>query len=150
MNVTRTWITIVSLLCLLIILSGTAWVLNDSLFSFKDPQCDINSGRCLISLEDRDLEITLGPMPAKSLIPMQLSIMTTGQQPSHIWADVQGVDMYMGINQFELKQTDHGWQGITELAVCTTDMMKWVIAVYLSVEGQPQQRVNLYFDSEVS
>lgn len=134
----------------MVIVSFAVWFINDRHETSNVSGCEIDSGSCTISLSGRDLKITFGPMPAKSLTPMQLTIEVQGQQPDDIWVDIQGTDMYMGINQFKLTPSGKTWQGTTELAVCTTDQMRWLARVYVGFSGQAQQTFNLYFHSEAS
>ena len=79
---------------------------------------------------------------------MRLELTTSNRNISKVWVDLQGVDMFMGVNQFELVHTGNAWQGITELAVCTTGKMRWLARVIIE---QPQGEtlfLDLTFDAE--
>ena len=85
-------------------------------------------------------------MPARSLNKMTLTADTELPGVNRVWVDLQGADMYMGVNQFEMKETEGLWQGQTELAVCTTDTMTWLATVIFETESE-QEIVELRFDA---
>jgi len=110
------------------------------------PHCDINSGRCEVVSNDIEYQFTLGPMPARSLNKMTLTADTELPGVNRVWVDLQGADMYMGVNQFEMKETEGLWQGQTQLAVCTTDTMTWLATVIFETDSE-QEIVELRFDA---
>ena len=140
-----------TLATLAILLLGIAalsfWSLQNS-STGKTASCEIDSGKCQFSLDQQNYQISFGPMPARALQPMRLELTTSNRNISKVWVDLQGVDMFMGVNQFELVHTGNAWQGITELAVCTTGKMRWLARVIIE---QPQGEtlfLDLTFDAE--
>jgi hypothetical protein len=110
--------------------------------------CEIDSGKCQFSLDQHNYQISFGPMPARALQPMRLELATSNRNIAKIWVDLQGVDMYMGVNQFELTDIENGWQGTTELAVCTTGKMRWLARVIVEQTRGDTLFFDLTFDAE--
>jgi hypothetical protein len=110
--------------------------------------CEIDSGKCEFTLDQQDYQISFGPMPAKSLQPMRLELATSNRNITKVWVDLQGVDMYMGVNQFELTDIGNSWQGTTELAVCTTGKMRWLARVIIEQNPGETLFLDLTFDAE--
>ena len=79
---------------------------------------------------------------------MTLELATSNTNITKVWVDLQGVDMYMGVNQFELVDTGNAWQGITELAVCTTGKMRWLARVIIEQSQGETLFLDLTFDAE--
>ncbi|MEY3038234.1 MAG: hypothetical protein RL143_801 [Pseudomonadota bacterium] len=110
--------------------------------------CEIDSGKCEFTLDQQDYQISFGPMPAKALQPMRLELATSNRNITKVWVDLQGVDMYMGVNQFELTDIGNSWQGTTELAVCTTGKMRWLARVIIEQNPSETLFLDLTFDAE--
>jgi hypothetical protein len=85
-------------------------------------------------------------MPARSLNNMTLVAETNLPGINRVWVDLQGADMYMGVNQFELENIESQWQGQTQLAVCTTGTMTWIAKVIFETDTE-QKIVELRFDA---
>ena len=132
-----------SLICSIVLLTWAS-----QLFLGPKPvsHCDINSGRCEVVNDDIRYHFTLGPMPARSLNSMTLTAETDLPEVNRVWVDLQGADMYMGVNQFEMEKSDHLWQGKTQLAVCTTGTMTWLAKVIFETDSE-QEIVELRFDA---
>ena len=117
---------------------------------FLEPQtvshCDINSGKCDVVNDGIEYRFTLGPMPAQSLTTMTLTAETNLTGVNRVWVDLQGADMYMGVNQFEMEQSEQLWQGKTQLAICTTGTMTWLAKVIFETNSE-QEIVELRFDA---
>ena len=76
----------------------------------------------------RSLEFELAPRQARSLEPLEFRVRTEGMDTTTVNIQLEGRDMYMGINQLQLQPVpgEPGlWRGIGELAVCTTGEMIW-------------------------
>ena len=131
---------LVSVLALLI------WASQDYLNTKSVSACDINSGQCEVISNDFQYRFTLGPMPARSLNNMTLVAETNLPGINRVWVDLQGADMYMGVNQFELENIESQWQGQTQLGVCTTGTMTWVAKVIFETDTE-QKIVELRFDA---
>lgn len=138
--------TVVSLL-LISFVAILIWATQRLLDAESIPQCDINSGQCEVINSDIQFRFTLGPMPAKSLNEMTLTSKTNLPGVNRVWVDLQGADMYMGVNQFEMVATDDAWQGQTQLAVCTTGTMTWLAKVIFETDSG-QQIVELRFEAQ--
>lgn len=149
-----------ALLCLLLlaVLAGATWYQQ----SMVSPgavrhDCDLQQGSCQLKVGDGTLRLEAGPLPLRSLSPLKLSLSLDGMDARRIRADLQGAEMYMGINQFELEpatdpktsgadKTDlpirsQHWQGKTELAVCTTGSMVWQLTLEIETPEGPQQHL---------
>lgn len=122
------------------------WASKDYLNSESMSACDINSGQCEVNSQDIQYRFTLGPMPARSLNNMTLTAETNLPGINRVWVDLQGADMYMGVNQFELEKIESQWKGQTQLAVCTTGSMTWIAKVILETDSE-QKIVELRFDA---
>ena len=110
--------------------------------------CEIDTGNCHFSLDQQDYQISFGPMPARALQPMKLELTTSNRKIAKVWVDLQGVDMYMGVNQFELTDIGDSWKGTTELAVCTTGKMRWLARVIIEQNPGETLFLDLTFDAE--
>ena len=104
--------------------------------------CDLQSGPC----EMGNFQVSLGPAPIASLKPLTLNLEGTDTAWEQVTADLQGADMYMGQNRITLNKTASGWQGTTELAVCTTGTMRWRLTLTLS-QGERHQQHLFEFDA---
>lgn len=133
------------LLSLLAVVLGSArWyqqsLAPDSLGTHHD--CDLQQGSCNIKLGTGILQVDAGPLPLRSLNPLNLTLQFEGEQPEQITAELQGAEMYMGINRFELNPDGQGnWYGKTELAVCTTGTMRWQLLLMLQTDTGPEQHL---------
>ncbi len=104
--------------------------------------CNLQQGACRIELSNGRLQLEAGPLPMRSLSPLNLALSVDGLDAKRILADLQGADMYMGINQFELQRSSAAhWQGQTELAVCTTGSMRWQLTLAIETPEGTQQHL---------
>ncbi|MBA4501182.1 hypothetical protein [Marinobacterium marinum] len=104
--------------------------------------CDLQRGICQIELNNGRLQLEAGPLPMRSLSPLRLTLRADGIEATSILADLQGKDMYMGVNQFELTPSAESlWHGQTELAVCTTGSMQWQLTLTIATPDTTQQHV---------
>ncbi len=104
--------------------------------------CDLQQGACQIELGTGRLLLEAGPLPMRSLSPLNLALSLNGIEAKRILADLQGADMYMGINQFELQYSPgSNWHGQTELAVCTTGSMRWQLTLEIETPEGTQQHL---------
>lgn len=72
------------------------------------------------------LALTSGPARAGEIV--QFSLQLEGIQPESVALQLEGRDMYMGINRLQLEEAADQpglWLGSTELAICTTHLMQW-------------------------
>ncbi len=104
--------------------------------------CDLQQGACHVELSNGRLQLEAGPRPLRSLSPLNLALGLEGVEASRIRVDLQGAEMYMGINRFELQRgSDARWHGQTELAVCTTGSMLWQLTVEIETPKGPEQHL---------
>ncbi|GAA0687366.1 hypothetical protein GCM10009104_11810 [Marinobacterium maritimum] len=141
-------------LLLLAVLAGATWY-QQSLAPQAGVirhECDLQQGPCQIELSNGRLQLEAGPLPMRSLSPLKLALSLDGMNANRILADLQGADMYMGINQFELQRISETnsadtssantpWQGQTELAVCTTGSMRWQLTLAIETPEGTQQHL---------
>ena len=96
--------------------------------------CDLHTGACIASRGNQQLQLRITPGPLESLKPLDVEVRLQHLDARQVMLDLQGVDMYMGLNQIHLTQDETRpdiWRGTTELAVCTTGEMTWQASVYV-------------------
>ncbi|KAA0875056.1 hypothetical protein [Nitrincola tapanii] len=105
--------------------------------------CDLHQGVCSAERGQIQLSLSMTPRPLVSLQPLDIHLELQGVEADWVQLDLQGVEMYMGLNQTLLQSVSsadaastHLWSGQTELAVCTTGEMTWRAQVIFSAEGQ--------------
>lgn len=108
--------------------------------------CDLNQGPCELEIDGQPARLSLAPIPVRSATPLTFTLELGGQQPERVWLDLQGAEMYMGINQSEFQKRDGLWIANTELAVCTTGTMLWRARITLEERATPL-RVELTFEA---
>ncbi|SFG95090.1 hypothetical protein [Neptunomonas qingdaonensis] len=89
--------------------------------------CDLNNGPCTASQGNKSISVAITPEKISSLVPLVFSVTLTNINAQSVILDLQGKDMFMGINQIKLSPASDGntWEGTAELAVCTTNTMFW-------------------------
>jgi hypothetical protein len=96
--------------------------------------CDLHTGACIASRGNQQLQLRITPGPLESLKPLEVEVRLQHLDARQVMFDLQGVEMYMGLNQIHLVQDEERpdiWRGNTELAVCTTGEMTWRASVYV-------------------
>lgn len=113
----------------------------------------LNSGTAFLSLQ---------PRPIRSSKSFNFEVKLTGVQPDRVWIDLQGKEMYMGVNQTELTRTISSIETFTEnetpthsasslgalwsapgsIGLCTTGEMIWNLRLIL--ETAEQQKIYLF------
>ncbi len=134
----RQWTLLVLIaLVLLALLVLPKWVneqqTEDSVFIPPLP-CNLHQGVCIASAGKQVLQLSLSPGPLASTQPLNIEVRLQHFDASQVMLDLQGVEMYMGLNQTQLQQDPERpdvWRGTTELAVCTTGEMTWRASVYI-------------------
>ena len=109
--------------------------------------CDLNSRACSAEGDGVQLTFALTPRPIRPAQPLMAELRLSGIQASKVRLSLEGRDMYMGINQIELKAGNEPgqWVGNTSLAVCTTGRMVW--RAHLIIE-QGNRTLTTAFDFE--
>lgn len=129
---------------LLAVLAGASWY--QQTLAPQDGtvrhDCDLQQGLCHVELNNSRLELEAGPLPIRSLSQLNLTLNLEGLDARRIWADLQGADMYMGVNQFEFQRDSAlRWRGHTELAVCVTGSMTWQLTLKIETPAGLQQHL---------
>lgn len=109
---------------------------DDSVFIPPLP-CDLHQGRCIASSGKQVLQLSLTPGPLVSMQPLSIEVRLQHFDARQVMLDLQGIEMYMGLNQTQLQQDPERpgvWHGTTELAVCTTGDMTWRASVYIDTD----------------
>lgn len=150
---------LLTILLLLAVAGGLLWgvpqLVDDSTLQattgertqLTPPACDLNRGACRLAQDDWTLEFSLGPTPIASLKTLQVDARLSGLEAQAVTVLLEGRDMYMGLNQTQLKpdlSTGH-WQGNTELAVCSTGRMTWRARVLIDTDNDNYET---WFDFE--
>ena len=94
-------------------------------------QCDLTKGACYAKLDEVEIALSIEPKQFSSLKPLLFTAEISGLDATEAILDLQGKEMYMGINQtpLTLNPNTQVWTGVTELAVCTTGSMLWQASV---------------------
>ncbi len=120
----------------LILLGAAVWLLPQLLNPANsgqhkmsvNPDCDLHNGGCDARSDGRQLRLEISPQPIESMVPLEVSVELKGWSADAVALSLTGKDMYMGLNQIELKaDSDNAniWRGKTQLAVCVTGEMVW-------------------------
>lgn len=115
----------------------------------SDISCSIKQSSCTASLGERQIKLSVTPNEIRSTIPLQFEAVLSGIDADAVQLTLEGRDMYMGINQTPLSpvaEGNHTWQGISELAVCTTGEMIWRARI-TAREGQNIIEANFDFSA---
>lgn len=131
------WLLWAGLLLLILALASFAQQQMSADKGARFHDCDLQQGSCQFD----GFNLSVGPAPIRSLQPLTLKLTATeGGDYEQVVADLQGADMYMGQNRFNLAQSENNqWQANTELAVCTTGSMRWRLTLSLTRNGTTQQ-----------
>ncbi|WP_299198135.1 hypothetical protein [uncultured Amphritea sp.] len=133
----------------LILLAGfilAVW-LGSSMFSLPSSEapgvastCDLNKQSCTVDMGEVSITLDIQPRPVRSLIPLNYRVSIDGARASKVMINLQGSEMYMGINQTELTPVENipgDFSGKGELAVCTTGEMLWRLTVSAETAAGP-------------
>jgi len=112
--------------------------------------CNLSVGPCEFTTNAGVAWLELSPRPISSASPFQVGVSYPGDALSSIWIDLQGREMYMGINQVTLEWSDEGqsghWQAEANLGICTTGTMRWVLNLILE-QSDGQEVYQFEFDA---
>ena len=109
---------------------------EDSVFIPPLP-CNLHQGVCVASSGKQLVQLSMTPGPLVSMQPLSIEVRLQHFDARQVMLDLQGIEMYMGLNQTQLQQDPERpdvWRGTTELAVCTTGEMTWRASVYIDTE----------------
>ncbi|MGB0466594.1 MAG: hypothetical protein ACPGF7_03555 [Pontibacterium sp.] len=93
-----------------------------------DNNCSIKESACTARSGKHSVTLRVAPREIKSAIPLDFQVQLEGIDASAISLNLEGRDMFMGINQVALQPTPNQeghWQGVNELGACTTGEMVW-------------------------
>ena len=136
----------VALLLLAGALVAALWLQREGETSAIVIDCDLLDGRCEFDTSQGLASLELSPLPISSAAPFQLSVSYPGDAPDSIWIDLQGKEMYMGVNQVNLVQQGSLWQAEANLGICTTGTMRWVLNLILE-QSDGQEVYQFEFDA---
>ncbi|SEQ43664.1 hypothetical protein SAMN03080615_01548 [Amphritea atlantica] len=108
--------------------------------------CDLNQQSCTVDMGEVSLSVDIQPRPVRSLTPLNYRVSINGTSASKVIIDLQGSEMYMGINQTELtadESSPGAFSGQGELAICTTGEMLWRLTVSAETAAGP---INTWFE----
>ncbi|MDO6564953.1 hypothetical protein Q4488_16350 [Amphritea sp. 1_MG-2023] len=133
-------------LILLIVFILAVW-LSSHLFSLPSQDslgggsdCDLNTQRCTVTMGDATLSLMIQPQPIASLIPLDYQLQIDGVDVSKVMINLQGSEMFMGINQTVLTPVEGQpgvFRGKGEIAACTTGEMLWRLIVSAETAAGP-------------
>lgn len=138
----------------LILLAGfilAVW-LGSSFFSLPSKeagvasQCDLHQQRCTVQIGEATLSLEIQPRPIQSMTPFNYYVQIDGVEASNVLINLQGSEMFMGINQTALtavKGQPGTFTGSGQLAVCTTGEMLWRLTVAAETTAGP---LNTWFE----
>ncbi|MBN0989533.1 hypothetical protein [Amphritea pacifica] len=108
--------------------------------------CDLNQQSCTVDMGEVSLTVDIQPRPVRSMTPLNYRVSIDGTSASKVIINLQGSEMYMGINQTQLTPVESSpgnFSGQGELAVCTTGEMLWRLTVSAETAAGP---INTWFE----
>lgn len=106
------------------------------------PGCELSQIYCSAISDQQQIQLKINTPTISSATPLTFEVKLTNIQADQVMLDLQGQDMYMGLNQVMLSQvpgTTDRWQGETTLAVCTTGEMTWISSIITEHKGHITQ-----------
>lgn len=101
--------------------------------------CPVTQQICRFETPFGQASFSLLPQPPSSKAGISYELSLDGQQPDKAWVDLQGKEMYMGVNQTNLALANNRWSAPATLGVCTTGEMRWILTLIL--ERAEQQKI---------
>ena len=68
--------------------------------------CDISRQSCSVSHGDMTITVDITPRNIRSMVPLEYQVQVTGIEAQSVMLELQGVDMFMGLNQTQLQASD--------------------------------------------
>jgi len=112
----------------------------------SNPNCDISQSSCTASGGDIAITLDVSPKNIRSLQAMNFKVSVNGLEAESALVDLQGTEMYMGINQTPLEQNPQQktlFSGKGQLGACVTGEMGWRATVLVNTQQGP---VKAWFD----
>jgi len=110
------------------------------------PDCLATDKGCRTQQDQLSIGMQLDTQRVRAATPLQFEVELGNIPAEAVMVDLQGRDMYMGINQVQLSPVPDKpgfWQGETELAVCVTGEMTWQASV---VAATTKARISTQFE----
>ncbi len=104
--------------------------------------CDISQQSCSVSQGDMTITVDITPRTIRSMVPLEYRVRVSGVEVESAMLEMQGVDMFMGLNQTPLQASTSEpglFTGTGELGVCTTGEMTWRATVTVNTASGPVQ-----------
>lgn len=104
--------------------------------------CDISQQSCSVTRGEITITVDIQPRQIRSMVPLEYRVKVAGIEADKVMLEMQGVDMFMGLNQTLLQASDADpglFTGRGELGVCTTGEMTWRASVTVSTSEGPLQ-----------
>lgn len=108
--------------------------------------CDLTRQSCTVQMDQVTLTLEIQPHPISTLTPLNYRVIIEGVDVSEVIVSLQGVEMFMGINQTALTAIEGQpglFEGTGELAICTTGEMLWRLTVAAETTAGP---LNTWFE----
>ncbi len=102
-----------------------------------EPDCEVTTAGCKTQLDQLSVSMQLDKSRIHAATPLTFTVQLDNIPAQSVMVDLQGRDMYMGINQVQLSPVEGSpgkWQGSTELAVCVTGEMTWQARVLAATD----------------
>lgn len=102
-----------------------------------EPDCEITAPGCKTQQDQLSVAMQLDSGRVRAATPLTFTVELENIPAQSVMVDLQGKDMYMGINQIQLSPVEGNpgtWQGSTELAVCVTGEMTWQARVLAATD----------------
>ena len=111
--------------------------------------CDLNREACRVTLPDgTTLTAEISPRPIAVMRPLTVRLSWQDGEADRVSLDIVGLDMEMGINRNDLRETGAGqYLGQATLPVCVTGAMRWR-AEFILANGDERMIVPFVFSSE--
>lgn len=120
--------TLITLLC---VTGLSLYFSNRESGHVQQISCPLASQACEFETTFGSAKFTLLPQPPSSKEGINLELQLSDQQPEKVWVDLQGKEMYMGVNQTNLQLENGSWAAPATLGVCTTGEMLWELTLIL-------------------
>lgn len=123
---------------------GALWVWADrllpsgeagALLIVEPDECNLNERACAVRTPSGGQALLeMAPRPMPTMQPLVATLELAGQDPAWVEIDLDGVEMYMGLNRARLDRVAPGsYRGEVVLPVCASERMTW--AATLLPEG---------------
>ena len=102
------------------------------------PGCEITEAGCNTQQDELSMQLQLSTDQPRSAEPLSFQLELGNIPASAVMIDLQGRDMYMGVNQAQMSPVEGKpglWQVTTELPICVTGEMVWQAKVHAMTDN---------------